>query len=483
MKKKISLVIFLLIVLISTTSFATTSTTAVTTTSTTSSTSAKVRLEIVEDNVCTIHISDNSTLEKKIISADIDKNQITMQMEIANNEEAIAPNGELMLVIDSSTSMNEEVSTGVTRKSLVLESANALVESLLTANPTTLKIGVVTFSSSTVTSEMASEKDAQLVSDFSNDIDDLQSKISAIEGVGNYTDLESGLDLAHKTFTDDDSNKFLIVLTDGLPNMGLGINDLLSVEKLRNIMAQAKQQFLDMEAENINIISVLTGIPEISLDKTFREDFSTHEKITYREVIEGVFGTEETPTAGKFYNIQDTEIEKTITESVYQDLIPVPKSLTNIKITDYFPQYIIDNFDFAYVEGTNLDNVSAEIDKATNSITWTIDELPSGEKMNLQYTLTLKDTYNEEILDDILNTNDKVDVTYTDPENPDEPQTETSEETPKIKVVEIDPGPASDPTTSPEPFPETGAPIVLGVMIIVAIAAIFFAKKYNHFDF
>ena len=123
MKKRITLVIFLLIVLISTTSFATTSTT----TGATSSTSAKVRLQIVEDNVCTIHISDNSTLEKKIISADIDKNQITMQMEIANNEEAIAPNGELMLVIDSSSSMNEEVSTGVTRKDLVLESANTLV--------------------------------------------------------------------------------------------------------------------------------------------------------------------------------------------------------------------------------------------------------------------------------------------------------------------------------------------------------------------
>ena len=479
MKKRITLVIFLLIVLISTTSFATTSTT----TGATSSTSAKVRLQIVEDNVCTIHISDNSTLEKKIISADIDKNQITMQMEIANNEEAIAPNGELMLVIDSSSSMNEEVSTGVTRKDLVLESANTLVENLLTANPDTLKIGVATFSSSTVPAEMATEADAQLVSDFSNDIADLTSKISAIEGVGNYTDLEAGLDLAHKTFTDDDSNKFLIVLTDGLPNMGLGINDLLSVEKLRNIMAQAKQQFLDMEAENINIISVLTGIPEIILDKTFRGDFSTHEQITYREVIEGVFGTEETPTAGKFYNIQDTEIEETITESVYQDLIPVPKSLTNITVTDYFPQYIIDNFDFAYVEGTNLDNVSAEVDPDTNSITWTIGELASGEKMNLQYTLTLKDTFDVDIIDDILDTNDKVDVTYTDPEIPDEPQTETSEETPKIKVAEIDPGPTTDTTTAPEPFPETGAPIILGVITIIAFAVIFFAKKYHYLDF
>ena len=103
--------------------------------------------------------------------------------------------------------------------------------------------------------------------------------------------------------------------------------------------------------------------------------------------------------------------------------------------------------------------------------------------MTLQYTLTLKDTYNVEILDDVLDTNDKVDVTYTDPEIPDEQQTETSNETPKIKVVEVDDGPDTDPTTSPEPFPETGAPIALGLVVIVALFAIFFAKKYNYFDF
>lgn len=476
MKTKFSLVIFLLIILISTTSFATTSTT-------TASATPKVRLEIVEDNICTIHISDNSTLEKKIISADINKNQITMQMEIANNEEAIAPTGELILLIDDSFSMTEEVSDGVTRKDLVLKSANTLVDNLLTANPDTLKIGVVSFSSSTEVSDLATEKDAHLVSDFSNDINDLQTKISAIEGSGNYTNLEAGLKLAGETFSEDDSNKFLIVLTDGLPNMGLGINDLLYVEPLKNIISNTKQAFLDLAAKNVNVISVLTGIPESSLDLKFREDISTHEIITYRQVLEGVFGTEETPTTGKFYNIQDTEIEKTITESVYQDLIPVPKSLTDITVTDYFPQYIIDNFDFAYVEGTNLDNVSAEVDPDTNSITWTIGELASGEKMNLQYTLTLKDTFDVDIIDDILDTNDKVDVTYTDPEIPDEPQTETSEETPKIKVVEVDPGPTTDTTTAPEPFPETGAPIILGIITIIAFAVIFFAKRYHYLDF
>ena len=144
---------------------------------------------------------------------------------------------------------------------------------------------------------------------------------------------------------------------------------------------------------------------------------------------------------------------------------------------------IVDNFDFAYVEGTDLDNVSTEIDKDTNSITWTIAELPSGEKMTLQYTLTLKDTFDVDIIDDVLDTNDKVDVTYTDPEIPDEPQTETSEETPKIKVAEIDPGPTTDTTTAPGPFPETGAPIILGVITIIAFAVIFFAKKYHYLDF
>ena len=197
MKKKISLLLFLLVITISTSVLA--------------AVPSSVTMEIVENNTCSIPLSENSTLEKEIVDSDLNNHQVTIQLRLENNETDFIPTGELMLVIDSSSSMNTEVSDGTTRKDLVLNSANSLVESLLELNSSTLKIGVVTFSSSTTPSEMGTEKDAQLVSDFTNNLDDLKTKISSIEGTGAYTDLDAGLKLAKSSFSEDDSNKYIIV--------------------------------------------------------------------------------------------------------------------------------------------------------------------------------------------------------------------------------------------------------------------------------
>ena len=108
---------------------------------------------------------------------------------------------------------------------------------------------------------------------------------------------------------------------------------------------------------------------------------------TNREAIEYIFGTQTNPTAGDFYYIPDDEIGDTITEAIYNLLVPVQKTLKDITIVDYFPQEIIDNFDFAYVSKANIGNISAEIDKTNNSITWTIPELASGQIATVQYKL------------------------------------------------------------------------------------------------
>ena len=136
MKKKIGLTIFLLIMMITTSVFATAK-------------SANVAMEIVEDNICTITLNEQSYFEKKMIEYDLQKHEVTLQLKISNNAKEIIPSGEMMLVIDSSSSMDQIVEGTTTRKDLVLNSANKLVESLLEANPTSLKIGVTTFSAGT----------------------------------------------------------------------------------------------------------------------------------------------------------------------------------------------------------------------------------------------------------------------------------------------------------------------------------------------
>ena len=469
MKKKISIALCLLLILISTTVFA----------------STPVKMEIVENNICNIKLNENSKFEKKIVSSELDKKQVTLQLQVNNDAINKVPEGELMLVIDNSSSMTDKVGE-VTRKDLVLNSANKLIENLLALNSSPLKIGIVSFSSSSEVSEQGTEKDAKLISDFTNDFSILKEKINSIEGTGAYTDLDAGLNLAQKTFSTEDNNKYLIVLTDGLPNMCVGSSDLVSVEALEKVISTTNETLKSLK--NINVISLLTGIS--SEEAVFKTD-TTGKSYTYGQVIQGVFGTTAQPTIGKFYKINDNEIEKTITEQIYADLVPVEQTLKNITIVDYFPQYIIDNFEMAYVEGMDALKISSEIDKETNSITWTIPELKAKETLKVQYTLTLKDEFNEKIIDQILDTNQKVEINYKDFDNTE--KTTESTVTPKLKLTAIkaeepktEPTitePTKDETKAPEELPKTGAPILFGFITVATVSTIAFAVKSKKFNF
>lgn len=459
MKKKISIIIFLLLILISTSVFA----------------STPVKMEIVENNICNIELHENAKFEKKIISSDLEKNQVTLQLQISNTAVDEIPEGELILVIDNSSSMNDEVSETSTRKDLVLNSANKLVENLLTLNSSTLKIGVVTFSSSNIASEMGTDKDAQIVSDFSNDLNTLKSKISSIQESGNFTDLDAGLRLAQQSFTTAKNNKYLIVLTDGIPNMNIGNSDLITIKALEEVISTTKSTLTSLEG--IKVISLLTGIT--TEEAAFR--IEGENSYTYGQVINGIFGTEENPTIGKFYKINDEEIEKTITEEIYSELIPISKTLKDIVITDYFPQYIVDNFDMAYTKNTNGLNISSEINKDTNSITWTIPELETGKTLNVQYTLTLKDNFNEKIIGEILNTNKNVDIVYKDFNGTE--QSQKSDVTPKIKLSNIKVEEPIDDTKAPEELPKTGTTTFILFVLMSSIITIIFAIRLKKFDY
>ena len=459
MKKKIALTIFLIIMMMTTSVFATAK-------------SADVKMEVVEDNVCTIKLNEKANLEKKLVEYDLDKHQVTLQLKVNNAAEAKIPSGEMMLVIDSSNSMDQKVDDNTTRKELVLNSANKLVESLLKANTTTLKIGVVTFSTSSQKDEngnliIGTEADAQKVCDFTNNVQTLKSKISAIEGTGQYTNLDSGLKLAKSQYTSEDNNKYMIVLTDGLPNIAIGYNDLTSYKGLTDVITATKATLKSLD--NVDVMTMLTGID--TEDATFRMEGEN--KYTYGQVIQEVFGTESKPTVGKFYKINDNQIEKTITETIYRELLPVENELTDIVVKDYFPEYIVNNFEMTYVEGIDTSNVSAKIDTETNSITWNLAKLGANQSAMIQYRLTLKDEFDEKIIGEILNTNDSVEVTYKDFDG--SSKTEKSDVTPKIKLTKIEV--PVDNTVAPEPIPKAGSPMVIVGMILVVAVAMFFGYK------
>ena len=437
MKKKISLILFTfitLILLITNLSLASYST---------------VTMTVVEEPVCTIELGEHSQFEKRLIEKNLNNKEVTLQLQVTNNETSIKPTGEIMLVLDNSDSMQNATSTGEIRKDLVFESAQALVSNLLEDN-TQLQIGVVSFSTNTDMSKEATIEDASIVSSLSSDATELNNAISNIEANGPRTDLQAGLLLASQQFSEEDNNKYMIVLTDGVPNVAIGSNNPYYSD---TTITQTKEQLQTLETDDIQITTMLTGIDDESYvpngtDKNFGE------------IIEEIFGTPENPTAGNFYYVTDDQIETTITENIYNDLLPVEKTLTNIVIKDNFPEKIIDNFDFAYVSDANIGEISAEVDTSDNSITWTIPELASGQTATVQYTLKLKEDFDSSIVNKILDTNEKVDITYNDFDGTE--QSKTSDVTPKLRLTE-----------PPAVLPKAGTTLLIGFEVLAIGLLIF----------
>lgn len=438
MKTKIFTAIFIMIILIANISFASYS---------------SVTMEVVEEPICTIQLGENSKFEKKLISKDLANKEVTLQLQVTNNEEIEKPTGEIMLVLDNSESMLNTVSGSTTRKELIFESAKTLVSNLLKDN-TKLKIGIVKFSTVDITNE-ATINDASVVSALSNDATTLNNAISMIETNGPRTNLQSGLLLASQQFTETDNNKYMIILTDGVPNVAIDSNNPYYSD---DVISKTKQQLQALNTQGIKVTTMLTGIDnEDTVPPSISKNFG--------QIINEIFGTQSAPTVGNFYYVTDTEIEKTITNDIYQSLVPTQRSLKDITIVDYFPEEIVKNFDFSYISEANIGTISAKIDTTNNSITWTIPELASGQTATVRYKLKLKENFDSSIINKVLNTNQKVDINYTDLDG--NKQTKTSNVSPKIKLTEPAPTPTTPSTTAPIALPKAGSITLIGFGIVV----------------
>ncbi len=442
LKINILLIIFLLITLITNISNASYS---------------NVTMSVVEEPICSIEFGSSSSFEKKLYSKDLTNKEVTLQLKVVNNEEDLKPTGEIMLVIDNSKSMLETVSGSKTRQDLVIDSAKNLITNLLEDN-TKLKIGIVSFSTNVDVSKEGTLEDAKIISNLTNDSKSLLSSVSNIQYDGPRTDLSAGINLAKQQFTDetDKSHKYVIILSDGVPNVALNYDKNYYSD---DVISKTKAELQSLSSVSDNVITMLTGISDGSATASPTEK-------TYDEIIKEVFGTTTSPTIGKFYYVTDDKIEKTIKESIYKDLLPISQSIKDITIVDYFPKEIVDNFDFAYVSKANIGNISAQIDKSNNSITWTIPELKSGETAIVQYKLKLKNDYDEGIVGKILDTNTKVDLSYTN--TSDETESKTSDITPKLKLTE----------PLPAVLPNTGKTILLGTIALILVVTIILGIRY-----
>lgn len=391
-----------------------------------------VTLEEVDDTVCDIKLDDNGEVKKHLVSVDDPSKEIVLQVDVTNLknvEEDIIPT-EMFFVIDNSLSMIEnKLEDGTTRKDAVFSAAKELAKKIL-ENQASTKIGIVSFSTSDTNEGTLDDATLELMP--SNNINQIDNAIDGIQATGARTDIDAGLQVARDSFsTETNLNKYLILLTDGVPNTAVGGPTMTYSGEVTTKTRETLQSVLD---RNINIVTVMTGVDPSYMPDPYGNLSPDAANKTYLNLAEEIFGTQETPNYGKFYYVTDENVTNTITENVYSDVIIIKKNeIRNITVVDYFPANILENYDYEILEQPNVGQVTAQVNYDNNSITWYIENLPAGATATFKYKLTLKENFNEEIINVVTPTNEKVDVTYTDPDG--NTKTESSDDSPSVILI------------------------------------------------
>lgn len=409
--------------------------------------SSSIVLDIIDEPILNLKLDDNSSFEKILVSKDLSNKSLTFKLQVTNNEPIATTSGELMIVLDTSNSMENSINETSSRKEVVINAAKELINSLLSSNPN-LKIGIVSFATSQDIMQEGTINDAAIVSSLTNNSEDLNNSLSNITSTGPRTNLQSGLSLAKEQFSSESNNKYMVILTDGVPNVSLDFDFTYYSD---NVIANTKNELINLTNNGITTIAMLTGID----DGTF---IPMGQNKTFDDIIKEIFNSE---TVNKFYYIKDNNIENTITNDIFNDLKPLEKKLKDIKIVDNFTDETINNFDISISSDTKFGTVINNIDN-NNSIVWEIPELKPGQVATLQYTLTLKDDINTQILDKEFNITKNTNITYLDYEQVSDIST---------KILLSQPPVTSDIITA--------STILIFSLSLAGIIYLFIKKKYN----
>lgn len=405
-------------------------------------------LQIVNSSSETKYLeNDQGYITKNIIASDAKNGEVTIELKLSNMKKETTKNTEteIILVIDNSMSMDYQTKDGKTRKEILIESARGLVNKIFETS-TNVKVGIVKFCGET--GLFAPLYASSVITKPTSNKEEVFNGLTKVENKGTEsgTNIQKGLIKAEETFSKDAGNKVIILLTDGCPNED-GVEDengkihnvgdsqmILTNETYNIILQNTKNELLNIKQKGITLISLITGINSDDVDADGNVITNTEDDI---KAVEIIFGTQETPTAGKFYNAKTMEVDNVIQNDIANDVQKILNSPINtIKIVDYFPNDITENFEFSYVGGASIGTISQEIDKETKSISWDIGTLKGNEVATIKYKLKIKDMNTETLLNKVINTNEKVVLDYSDSE--DNTYNVVLDSSPSIKLTNIE---------------------------------------------
>lgn len=452
-------------------------------------TDLKTKLDIIKQSSETKYLEkDQGYVSKSIVESNPENGEVTIELKVSNTKKDIAnlTDTEIILVIDNSGSMRFKTAEGKTRKSILLDSAKNFVNTIFNTS-TNVKMGVVKFCGET--GFLAPTNAASLITKPTNSKEDVLKGLTKIENKSTEsgTNIQKGLMKAEESFSSSARNKVIILLTDGCPTED-GIKDengkihnvsdaqmILTNETYQEILKNTRNELVNIDKAGIKLISLMTGVNSDDVDASGNVITSTADDI---EAIKTIFGTEGNPTSGKFYNAKTTNVSQVVQNEITKDVQEILNSPINeVKIVDYFPEDIKDNFEFSYVGEPSIGTTSETIDPQNSTITWDIGTLNGNEAATLKYKLKIKDMKNMQLLDKTIATNEKVILTYQDKDSKE--YTVTLNDSPTIKLTEVK---EEDNTKAPYAIPATGIKNIIVIAItIMSIITIVMLIRYNKY--
>lgn len=260
------------------------------------------------------------------------------------------------------------------------------------------------------------------------------------------TNLQAAIRLANKSYSEN-VNKVLISLYDGVPGIAIGVQSQITYggafsqyktaeeavkAKHEKVSNKTKTEILTLKNNNVDFI--LLRPDDTSYDETWYNS-DTGEVILEFDgspYVKNLYGTLENPTYGKMYSLNNDNLEKIVTEYIYQDIMEdIRVDIRSAVIKEYFSKEIVENFDITFsnesIDTTKLND--------SNYIVWNIGDVQGNKTINLKYTLKIKDMKNEELLNKVISTSEKTELTYIN--YLDKQTTAVSTSSPKIKLSEI----------------------------------------------
>lgn len=401
-------------------------------------TELKTTLDVIQQASETKYLeNDQGYISKTIVDSNSETGEVTIELKLSNTskETEISTETEIFLVIDNSFSMDFAVTEQTTRRELLISAMRTFVNQIY-AQSSNVKVGLVRFAgkdSWNSTNSPTLTNGTNLMCNLTKDKQTILSAITAFENLEtketatnnshceSSTNIAAGIKKANDNFSESCNNKIIILLTDGLPSQDLTFS---TTSDNATIYGNTKNTLLEIGNSGTYVISMMTG--------TSNED----EIENAQEDIKSIFGTETNPTTGAFYNVSDANIEEVVSNKIYANVMEkVQNPINTVKIVDYFPEDITENFEFSYVGNPSIGTASEGIDEETKTISWDIGTLKGDEVATLKYKLKIKDMKNTDLLNKTIATNEKVELTYKDTESKDYTVELTS--SPKIQLSEL----------------------------------------------